>query len=104
VRWEEINFDQQHWRIPESKNGEVLTIPLIEEAIIILQNRLKNKKDNNLWVFPGNGKTRHLVEPKSAWKRILKRAGIQNLRIHDIRRTLGSYQTLYTAIIPLKWT
>ena len=36
----------------------------------------------------------HLQDPKKAWKRILKRAGIENLRLHDIRRTLGSYQAL----------
>jgi len=33
-----------------------------------------------------------LADPKKAWGRILKDAGIDNLRIHDLRRTLGSYQ------------
>ena len=32
------------------------------------------------------------MEPKKGWKRILERAGIDNLRIHDLRRTLGSWQ------------
>lgn len=32
----------------------------------------------------------HLTEPKSAWRRVLARAGIEDLRIHDLRRTLGS--------------
>ena len=40
------------------------------------------------------GKTGHLVEPKSAWKRILTRADIKNLRIHYLRRTLGNYQAM----------
>jgi integrase len=35
-----------------------------------------------------------LEEPKAAWKRILDRAGLKNLRIHDLRRTLGSYQAI----------
>ena len=30
--------------------------------------------------------------PKKAWARILAEAEIENLRIHDLRRTLGSYQ------------
>ena len=34
----------------------------------------------------------HLVEPKKGWKRILERAKIEDLRIHDLRRTLGSWQ------------
>jgi integrase len=42
------------------------------------------------------------MEPKMAWDRILKRAGIENLRVHDLRRTLGSWQAaagVSTAII-----
>lgn len=41
---------------------------------------------------PVQAKTGHLVEPKKAWARILIRAGIENLRIHDLRRSLGSWQ------------
>jgi integrase len=33
-----------------------------------------------------------LTEPKKGWQRILDRAGIGDLRIHDLRRTLGSWQ------------
>ena len=34
----------------------------------------------------------HLVNPNRVWNRILERAGIDDLRIHDLRRTLGSWQ------------
>ena len=40
------------------------------------------------------GKTGHLVEPRRPWKDLLKRAEIYDLRLHDLRRTLGSYQTI----------
>jgi integrase len=43
-------------------------------------------------IFLALGVTCHIVEPKKAWKRILERAGIDDLRIHDLRRTLGSWQ------------
>jgi integrase len=33
-----------------------------------------------------------LVEPKKGWQRLLDRAGFSDLRIHDLRRTLGSWQ------------
>ena len=45
-----------------------------------------------VWVFPGLGKTGHLVEPKTGWKNLLERAKLTDLRLHDLRRTLGSWQ------------
>lgn len=91
MRWEDIHLERQEWLIPETKNGEPLRVPLVGKVIEILKSRLERygKKD---WVFEGSGTTGHLVDPKAGWKRILKRAGIKNLRIHDLRRTVGSWQ------------
>ena len=90
MKWEDINFEAKTWYIKETKNGESQTIPLVPKAIEILKN-IKTHQSKNIYVFPSSSKTGHLVEPKSAWKRILERAGIDNLRLHDLRRTLGSY-------------
>lgn len=90
MQWSQINFDRAEWRIPTTKNGEPQTVTLSAEALEILRNR---KADNaGPWVFPGVGSTGHIVEPRKAWKRVLECAGIDDLRIHDLRRTLGSWQ------------
>ncbi len=91
MKWEDINFERCEWLIPETKNGESLRVHLTEKVIDILKNRLK-LSPNSKWIFESIGKTGHLVEPKSGWKRILQRAGIKDLRLHDLRRTLGSWQ------------
>jgi integrase len=91
MRWEEINFERREWLIPETKNGEALRVHLIDNVLEILKRRLQDYGKQE-WVFEGHGETGHLVEPKSGWKRILQRAGIKDLRIHDLRRTLGSWQ------------
>lgn len=91
MRWEDINFERQEWLIPETKNGEHLRVPLVSKVIEILKNRIQSYGKNK-WVFEGTGESGHLIEPKSGWKRILKRAGIQDLRLHDLRRTVGSWQ------------
>ena len=90
MRWEQVCFKQKTWRIPETKNGEPLTIPLNDYVISIL----KQHRDTSHceWVFEGKGKTGHLNDPKKAWKRILERAEIKDLRMHDLRRTFGSWQ------------
>lgn len=90
MRWQDINFERAEWRIEETKNGTPQTVALSPEAIEILQNRIPS--DDAVFVFPGTGRAGHLMEPKKGWKRILERAGIENLRIHDLRRTLGSWQ------------
>ncbi len=91
MKWEEINFSRNEWRIPETKNGEPLTVPLIKEAIEILIDRKSDAMSD--YVFPSEKSSKgFLQDPKKAWKRILTRAQIEDLRIHDLRRTLGSWQ------------
>lgn len=87
MRWENINFERCEWLIPETKNGESLRIYLTEISI-----RYFKKPSQGEWVFESIGKTGHLAEPKSGWKRILQRAGIKDLRLHGLRRTLSSWQ------------
>ena len=90
--WAELNLAESLWRIPRTKNGEPQNVTLSPEAVAILREREPNIKGGSAFVFPGEGKSGHLVEPKNGWKRILARAGIDDLRIHDLRRTLGSWQ------------
>lgn len=106
MRWDEIDFDLATWTIPAEKfkNGAVHVVPLTALAIPILKRRMAEQNVSaedaaylpvaSPWVFPGKGATGHLVEPKRAWKRVLKRAAISELTIHDLRRTLGSYMAM----------
>lgn len=88
MRWEDVALDRKEWRIPKTKNGDPQVIPLTNTVIQIL----KARKASTGFVFPAEGKAGHLIEPKKGWKRILKRAGIDGLRMHDLRRTFGSWQ------------
>jgi integrase len=99
MRWLEISWDRATWRIPQTKSGEPQTVALSPIAIRILETR--RAASLTQWVFPGTGRSGHLVEPKTAWKRILKRAGIEDLRLHDLRRTLGSWQAATGASLPV---
>ncbi|MDR2629153.1 MAG: site-specific integrase [Puniceicoccales bacterium] len=102
MRWEDIDFSIREWRIPDTKNGEPVRIPLIEEALEVLRDRSWLKGSSIPWVFPSNdSKSGCLVSPQKAWKRILDRAGLKNLRIHDLRRTLGSYQAIAGASLTI---
>lgn len=101
MRWQEINWPSATWVIPaeQAKGDEALHVALSPPVIKILGTRKSQSRSE--WVFPGPGKTGHLVEPKTAWKRILKRAGLHDLRLHDLRRTLGSWQAGTGASLPI---
>lgn len=148
MRWNEISFELKEWRIPETKNGDSLVLPLTEAAIELL--KLKRLNAVSPWVFPqDNNPDKHIIDPIKAWKRILGRATLENwrsdpiaadflankaksfknyhgeflkvkaiekmakeegvflpisfidIRIHDIRRTFGSYQALTGASLPI---
>ena len=92
MRWQDLNLDAGLWRIPDTKIGEPLTIPLAPQVVQILN--VRRKVSLGVHVFPGTGKSGHFEEPKRAWARILKRAEIENLRVHDLRHAFGSYMAM----------
>ncbi len=100
MRWEDVNLDGACWRIPHTKNDEPLLVHLPDKAVEILRRR-QSEADGSPWVFATWSKSGHLEEPKTAWKRIIKRAGLTDIRIHDLRRTLGSWQALAGVSLPI---
>lgn len=91
MKWSDIDLISGVWHLAKTKNGTPQNVTLSPEAITILKARSETAS-SSLFVFPGEGKTGHVVEPKKAWATLLKHANIENLRIHDLRRTLGSWQ------------
>lgn len=91
ARWEDVSLDTMLWRIPETKNGEPVTIPLMPAAAKVLAERAPKPAG---WVFPAESKTGHLTPPKKRWQALCKRAKLENLTIHDLRRSLGSWQAI----------
>ncbi len=99
MRWEDVHLVRATWEIPETKSGEPHTLPLSPEAVAVLRTRRERSRGGE-WVFSSYGKTGHLVEPKRAWHTLLERAGIKDLRMHDLRRTLGNWQAATGASLP----
>jgi len=94
MRWDQINLERREWLIPETKNGESQRLPLISAMLTLLKDR-KAEADGSEWVFPSHGSTGHLTSPDKTWKRVLGRAGIDDVRgtwLHDLRRSMGSWQ------------
>ena len=119
MRWDELDLNAARWSIPGSKfkTGKSIDVHLAKPAVAILKRRLGEQVEArttailtgqmsaeapaNPWIFPTRSASGHLVEIKSAWKRIRERAGLPDVRPHDLRRSLGSWAAATGASLPL---
>lgn len=108
MRWADVRMDEAIWRIPMTKNGTPQNVALSPEAVAILRDR-KGVADNGaVFVFPSGSRSGHIEEPKKAVIRVMDRAGIpygrkseNGVTLHDLRRTLGSWQAITGASLPI---
>ena len=93
MAWADISLGDALWRITagDAKAGEEMNIPLVPEAVALLQRLRHENGGKSFWVFPADSKTGHYQEPKRAWSTLRRRSGLADLRIHDLRRTMGSW-------------
>ena len=89
MQWNEVSLTKAEWRIPHTKAGRPHLLPLPHALVATL--RSLPRADGNPYVFPGQNGTGHLQNMKRAWDRIRLDAGIQDVRFHDLRRTVGSW-------------
>ena len=99
MRWSDTNLDESVWRIADTKNGTPQNVTLSPEAVTILSARKEAADEKAVFVFPGVGASGHMEEPKKGVIRVMERAGIpygrkadNGVTLHDLRRTLGSWQ------------
>src|SRR5690606_33331676 len=81
MAWRDLDLDACVWRIGMTKNGTPQNVTLSPEAVAALKAR-KRTTGASPFVFPGEGKTGHLVEPKKAWAAVLLRASLRRLLDH----------------------
>lgn len=81
MAWRDIDLESRVWRIGMTKNGTPQNVTLSPEAVATLTNR-RRSTGQSPFVFPGEGKTGHLVEPKKTWGAVLQRASLRRLIDH----------------------
>ena len=99
MRWKDINLKQAIWRVPDTKNGEPYQVALTSTALSILKERQASEEGE--WVFSAPSKSGHLEEPKKAWVSLLIKANLENLRMHDLKRTFGSFMAAQGASLQM---
>ena len=89
AQWRDVDWDRRTLAIGRTKNGEPLLAPLSTAAI----ERLKMipRIEGNPYVICGPLTGQPLKDLRSAWTRVRAAAGLEDFRIHDLRRTVGSW-------------
>lgn len=102
MRWADIDLAGGVWTVPaaSSKNRQPLTIPLTARAADLLQRR-RDADPDSAFVFPATSASGHLTAPKKPWRALLDAAGLSDLRLHDLRRSLGSWAVNTGASLPV---
>jgi len=85
LRWNEVDFQRGLLVLPDSKTGRK-NIFLSDAAALVLQS-LPQIGD---YVIAGRSPNKPRSDLKRPWQRITSHAGLQNLRIHDLRHTFAS--------------
>ena len=87
LRWEDVDLDAGELRFPDGKTGARL-VPLSGAAASVLSGL--PRVGDSPWVIAGGKPGRHLAQLQPAWERVRKRAGLEDVRIHDLRHSFAS--------------
>lgn len=98
LRWEHVALDRGELRLPESKTGAKV-VHLGDAAIAVLRGI--DRGDGNPWVIAGRKPGSHLTDLQHPWRRIRARAGLDDVRIHDLRHSFASGGLLVGEGLPM---
>lgn len=87
LKWAYVDFDAGVLRLPDSKTGAKL-VAIGHAAIDTLKAIPKIK--GNPYVITGQVEGQHLTDMQKPWRRLRKRAGLDDVRIHDLRHSFAS--------------
>jgi integrase len=100
LRWEHVDFDNRLLRIPDTKPGGSRSVPLTDAAVQLLEGL---PREAGPFVFPGRYSGTHLSvsSVNRAWRRVRKAAKVEDVTIHDLRRSVGSWLAMQGVGLPI---
>ncbi|TAL82095.1 MAG: site-specific integrase [Beijerinckiaceae bacterium] len=78
LSWANVDMNARTAHLPDTKNGESRTVPLSPNALSVLTRQKRFDGEDSVFPMTGNA-------VRLAWERLKKRAGVEDLRFHDLR-------------------
>lgn len=89
AKWEYVDWQKRTLLVPVSKSGWPRRIALSSEAITLLRS-LRPAADGG-YIFPSPVTGHGFASIFYAWDRIRRRAGLLDVRLHDLRHSFASF-------------
>ena len=87
LRWTDVDFDSGELSLTDSKTGaRIVPLPPAAAEVLAALPRIPG----NPWVVPGKKRGTHLRNLNDSWDRIRRRAGLDGVRLHDLRHSFAS--------------
>ncbi|MHB1285305.1 MAG: tyrosine-type recombinase/integrase [Leptospirales bacterium] len=99
LRWQDVSLQNRTFTVRDTKNHEDHTLPLTDYLMEMILRR--RQETDSLFVFPGEGRTGRIVEPKRQIQQVIKASGV-SFMLHDLRRTFASYAAMIVPAYTLK--
>ncbi|MCB1549308.1 MAG: site-specific integrase, partial [Hyphomicrobiaceae bacterium] len=87
LKWTYVDLAERVLRLPDSKSGAKV-VHLGQPAVELLRDA--QRIDGNPWVITGTLPGKRLNDLQPFWQRVRARAGVKDVRIHDLRHTFAS--------------
>jgi len=89
AKWDYVDWTKKTLLVPKSKSGRARVIALNQSAIALL--RSAPRLDGNAYIFPSPVTGRPSASLFFPWDRVRKRAGLEDVRLHDLRHSFASF-------------
>tara|TARA_R110000868_G_scaffold363626_1_gene625970 strand:- start:6265 stop:7431 length:1167 start_codon:yes stop_codon:yes gene_type:complete len=87
LKWDYVDMRAREFRLPDSKTGA--KIVHFGDAVAKILKEIE-RIEGNPWVITGKLEGARLTDLQHPWRRIRARAGLPDLRIHDLRHSYAS--------------
>jgi integrase len=88
LEWPDVDMQRREFTLQTTKNGESRTVPMTPEVYRVFTELWQERRLDTQRVFLYKGKP--MRDVKTAFDSACRRAGITNLRLHDLRHTAST--------------